>query len=144
MPPPVSGASWLAIVWLIAAVAKGDEVAFERLYREAPMLMIGEGTADIQRMIIGRRLLDGAPTVRIFGEEFPVRARIARLEGSSGHADQSELLAWSQAVCRQGTVRQIALVHCEPESASAFRQLLATHNLPPAIIPARGDELVLE
>ena len=30
----------------------------ERLYREAPMLLIGEGTADIQRMIVGRRLLE--------------------------------------------------------------------------------------
>lgn len=36
--------------------AKGFEI--ERLYREAPMLLIGEGTADIQRMIIGRRLLE--------------------------------------------------------------------------------------
>ncbi len=34
------------------------EYEIERLYREAPMLLIGEGTADIQRMIIGRRLLD--------------------------------------------------------------------------------------
>ena len=34
------------------------EFEIERLYREAPMLMIGEGTADIQRMIIGRRLLE--------------------------------------------------------------------------------------
>ena len=34
------------------------EYEIERLYREAPMLMIGEGTADIQRMIIGRRLLE--------------------------------------------------------------------------------------
>jgi alkylation response protein AidB-like acyl-CoA dehydrogenase len=30
----------------------------ERLYREAPMLLIGEGTAEIQKMIIGRRLLE--------------------------------------------------------------------------------------
>jgi alkylation response protein AidB-like acyl-CoA dehydrogenase len=34
------------------------EYEIERLYREAPMLMIGEGTADIQRMVIGRRLLE--------------------------------------------------------------------------------------
>jgi alkylation response protein AidB-like acyl-CoA dehydrogenase len=34
------------------------EYEIERLYREAPMLLIGEGTADIQRMIIGRRLLE--------------------------------------------------------------------------------------
>ncbi len=34
------------------------EYEIERLYREAPMLLIGEGTADIQRMIIGRRLVE--------------------------------------------------------------------------------------
>ncbi len=34
------------------------EYEIERLYREAPMLLIGEGTADIQKMIISRRLLE--------------------------------------------------------------------------------------
>ncbi|MDZ7578392.1 MAG: acyl-CoA dehydrogenase family protein [Candidatus Nanopelagicales bacterium] len=34
------------------------EYEIERLYRDAPMLLIGEGTADIQRMVIGRRLLE--------------------------------------------------------------------------------------
>jgi alkylation response protein AidB-like acyl-CoA dehydrogenase len=34
------------------------EYEIERLYREAPMLLIGEGTAEIQRMIVGRRLLE--------------------------------------------------------------------------------------
>ena len=37
------------------------EYEIERLYREAPMLLIGEGTADIQRMIIGRRRLEEYP-----------------------------------------------------------------------------------
>src|SRR4051795_10702458 len=35
-----------------------QEYEIERLYREAPMLLIGEGTADIQRLIIGRRILE--------------------------------------------------------------------------------------
>jgi alkylation response protein AidB-like acyl-CoA dehydrogenase len=35
-----------------------QEYEIERLYRDAPLLLIGEGTADIQRMIIGRRLLE--------------------------------------------------------------------------------------
>ncbi|MFI0373480.1 acyl-CoA dehydrogenase family protein [Actinomadura sp. 1N219] len=39
--------------------AYSREYEIERLYREAPMLLIGEGTADIQKMIIGRRLLEG-------------------------------------------------------------------------------------
>jgi alkylation response protein AidB-like acyl-CoA dehydrogenase len=34
------------------------EFEIERLYREAPMLLIGEGTAEIQKMIVGRRLLE--------------------------------------------------------------------------------------
>jgi alkylation response protein AidB-like acyl-CoA dehydrogenase len=34
------------------------EFEIERLYRDAPMLLIGEGTAEIQKMIIGRRLLE--------------------------------------------------------------------------------------
>lgn len=37
------------------------EYEIERIYRDAPMLLIGEGTADIQRMIIGRRLLERYP-----------------------------------------------------------------------------------
>jgi len=35
-----------------------QEYEIERLYRDVPMLLIGEGTAEIQKMIIGRRLLD--------------------------------------------------------------------------------------
>ena len=35
-----------------------QEYEIERLYRDAPLLLIGEGTAEIQKMIIGRRLLE--------------------------------------------------------------------------------------
>ncbi len=35
-----------------------EEFEIERRYREAPMLLIGEGTAEIQQMIVGRRLLE--------------------------------------------------------------------------------------
>jgi alkylation response protein AidB-like acyl-CoA dehydrogenase len=34
------------------------DAEIERLYRDAPMLLIGEGTAEIQKMIIGNRLLE--------------------------------------------------------------------------------------
>ena len=36
----------------------GTDKQERRLYREAPMLLIGEGTAEIQKMIVGRRLLE--------------------------------------------------------------------------------------
>jgi alkylation response protein AidB-like acyl-CoA dehydrogenase len=41
-----------------ARQSKEYEIEIERLYRDAPMLLIGEGTAEIQKMIIGRRLLE--------------------------------------------------------------------------------------
>jgi metallo-beta-lactamase family protein len=43
---------------------------------------------------LGRRILDGNRRVRIFGEEYDVRARVTRIEGYSAHADSEELAAW--------------------------------------------------
>ena len=43
---------------------------------------------------LGRKLQDGAKTVKLFGEEIAVNAQIATLHGTSGHADQAGLLSW--------------------------------------------------
>ena len=43
---------------------------------------------------IGRKLLDGATSVKLFGEEIKVNARIAQMDGISGHADMNLLLDW--------------------------------------------------
>jgi len=46
---------------------------------------------------LGRRLLEGARTVRLFGEDVTVKAKIAQLHGTSGHADMDGLLSWIEA-----------------------------------------------
>lgn len=43
---------------------------------------------------VGRKLLDGAKSVKLFGEDITVHAHIAELEGVSGHADRNKLLDW--------------------------------------------------
>lgn len=47
---------------------------------------------------IGRKLVDGADTVKLFGEEIRVRAQIAQLAGISGHADQTMMIDWLAAL----------------------------------------------
>jgi len=49
---------------------------------------------------LGRRLVDGAERVRIFGQDVPVRASIHTLGGFSAHADQAALLDWVGAFKR--------------------------------------------
>ena len=67
---------------------------------------------------LGRRLVDGASPVRIFGEEYTVRAQVEVINGFSGHADRSELLAWARSISKRP--RQTFLVHGEEESALAL------------------------
>ena len=43
---------------------------------------------------VGRKIIDGEPYVKLFGEEVRVRAHIETLEGISGHADRDMLLSW--------------------------------------------------
>jgi metallo-beta-lactamase family protein len=65
---------------------------------------------------LARRIIDGAKQVRIFGEEFPVRARIYTINGFSAHADQAELLAWQ----KQTGAHRTFLVHGEQDSMTRF------------------------
>ncbi len=92
---------------------------------------------------LGRRLLDGSKRVRIYGDEYEVAAKIRRLEGTSGHADQQELLKWAMDTAYHGHLRKLALVHCEKAAAEVFANLLRDNHIQPVIIPARGEVMSL-
>ncbi len=92
---------------------------------------------------LGRRLLDGKSQVRIFGQEYDVKAEVRRLEGSSGHADQQELLNWAGRINDAGSLKKVALVHCELDSATEMKSELVKSGIDSVIIPARGDSMEL-
>ena len=84
----------------------------------------------------GARLLAGEPEVKIHGEMFPVRAEIRHLQGFSGHADRSELLAWLRHLKRPP--RQTFVVHGEPDAADALRVTIQNDLGWPVRVPEYG------
>jgi metallo-beta-lactamase family protein len=68
---------------------------------------------------LGRRIVDGAKTVRIFGEPYAVRAKIFTIGGLSAHADQAALLGWLGHFRR--APQQTWVVHGESLAARALR-----------------------
>lgn len=71
---------------------------------------------------LGRSILDGARHVTIFGEQIDVRARICKLEGISGHADQDGLVKWLAAF--KVKPQEVFVVHGEDEVATWFAGFL--------------------
>lgn len=71
---------------------------------------------------LGRRIVDGAKKVKIFGDEFTVRAQVETVHGFSAHADRSELLDWVTRV--KDSLKGIFVVHGEEESSLAFADAL--------------------
>lgn len=67
---------------------------------------------------LGRRILEGAKDVTLFGEQIHVNAEIHNLEGFSGHADKDGLLAWLSGFEKQP--KQIFLVHGEEAAKDDF------------------------
>lgn len=71
---------------------------------------------------LGRRIVEGEETVRIFGEEFPLKAKVETLTGFSGHADRDGLLAWAGAM--QKKPARTFVVHGEEDAATALAESL--------------------
>jgi metallo-beta-lactamase family protein len=69
---------------------------------------------------LGRRLVDRAATVRLFGEQVPVRASVHTIGGLSAHADQAALLGWLGGFTREP--RHVHVVHGEPLAAESLRR----------------------
>ena len=77
---------------------------------------------------LGRKLVDGAESVYIFGEKTPVRATVHTLGGLSGHAGQTDLLNWFDSL--SSSRPRVILTHGEDNA----RQTLGGHH--PGTLPA--------
>lgn len=73
------------------------------------------------RGTLGRRIVDGAKAVNIFGEEIAVKARICTLGGFSAHADRDGLLAWLSSFRNSP---EVFVVHGEEQVSIGFSELV--------------------
>ncbi len=87
---------------------------------------------------LGRRLVNGDKMVRMFGDEFKVRANIETLGGFSAHAGQRGLLEWASNF---GAGTPFVLVHGETDSLNELQKQLKKHSGIEAVVPAEGDSI---
>ncbi len=71
---------------------------------------------------LGRRLFDGAKTVKMFSEEITVKAEIALLPGTSGHADRNGLVSWLLSFEKKPET--VFLNHGDDEVINSFAEYL--------------------
>jgi metallo-beta-lactamase family protein len=115
-PPP-------GVILAGSGMATGGRILhhFRRLLSEprTTVLFVGYQAAGTR----GRLLRDGARTLRMFGEEVPVRATILTSDAYSAHADRGEILRWLGGFRRPPGITY--LVHGEPRAAEALREAVA-------------------
>ena len=84
---------------------------------------------------LGRRIVDGAKEVRLFGVPVPVRAQVYTIGGLSAHADQAGLLNWLSHFKRAPA--HTFIVHGEPQSAETFASVVRDkHHWSGVVVPA--------
>lgn len=91
---------------------------------------------------LGRRILDGADEVRIFGDTIKVRARIEMIDGFSGHGDMDDLDKFVNNFKKKP--KNIFLVHGERDQITAFSARLAESYGLTSTIPEMGETYELE
>ena len=106
--------------------------------RESTILFVGyqaQGT-------LGRRLVDGAKKIRIFGEDITVKARVEMIDGFSGHADQKGLLDWISSFSKKP--KKIFIVHGEEDAMNVLSEKINNEFGIETVIPDKDEYFEIE
>ena len=81
-------------------------------------------TLPVATAALGRTLLDGTPSVKLFGEDVAVRAKVVNFQGLSSHADHDHLLDWISHF-KEPKPQHVFVVHGDREVAPVFAQTVS-------------------
>ena len=91
---------------------------------------------------LGRRLVEGQSTVKIFGETYNLRAEVAVINGFSAHADRPELLEWAGYMDPQPS--HTFIVHGEEKASFALADgLRRTYGFNDVVVPELGQRFTV-
>lgn len=114
----LNGITGPVIIIAASGMATGGRILHHLAHRlpdpRTTVLLVGFQAAGTR----GRALRDGAPSVRMFGRDVPVRATVETIEALSAHGDRQDLLRWLGGFTRPP--RQTYLVHGEPAAADSL------------------------
>ncbi len=91
---------------------------------------------------LGRRLADREPEIKIFGDKYPVRARVKIINAFSAHADYNEIKEWTRKLSRQN-LKGVFLVHGEPEAQEHLAGVLKEEGISRVESMKFGEEIEL-
>lgn len=91
---------------------------------------------------LGRRLVEHQPVVKIFGEEYHVKAQTVTINGFSAHADRAELVDYTRQVVNPD-LKAVFVVHGEESASLALAEALADLTKSQVSVPRLGDAYTL-
>ena len=91
---------------------------------------------------LGRRIKEGEKSVKLFGEEIQVNAKIYTLDGFSGHADKEGIMWWLEGF--ENKPKKIFIVHGEEEASREISKKIEEELNIVTYIPELGDTLIVE
>jgi len=131
-----------AVIVSASGMCEGGRVRHHLKYnlprRECAIVFVGFQAAGT----LGRRIVEGAKTVRLFGESCPVRAKVFTIGGLSAHADRGALLGWLDGFARPP--RRTWVVHGEPLASHALCEAISRRAGWHAALPAPGQTVGLD
>ncbi|MEK7629995.1 MAG: MBL fold metallo-hydrolase [Patescibacteria group bacterium] len=90
---------------------------------------------------LGRLILNGATSVKIFGEEVSVQCKVKKISGYSAHADQAQLMNWLKPM--RGNLKKVFVVQGEKEESAALAQKIKDEFAIEAELPSAQESVLL-
>jgi metallo-beta-lactamase family protein len=91
---------------------------------------------------LGRHIVDGAKSVRILGQYYPVRARIAQVHGFSAHADRNELIKWLSSLKK--APKRLFITHGELEASQSLAKTVREEKGWETLVPRYRQQVMLD